>query len=139
MTEEIVNTDDFSGFYLIDTAALDIELPNGEPMIYHGQQVVVHLYGPSTSRFIKAKASMDREASKRVVAMIGKKSQSKTESDDEADAKFLIAVTDRFDNFPFPGGIDAIYREPRFKYIHDQVRNHLNDLGNFFAPGVTSL
>ncbi len=130
--------DDFSQFYLTETAALDIELPNGDPMRYKGAQVVAHLFGPSTSQYVKAKAAMDREASKRVITAMGVKGKSKDKEDADADAKFLAAVTDRFDNFPFPGGVDAIYREQKLKYIHDQVRTHLNDLGNFFAPGATT-
>ena len=129
--------DEFSEFYLNETAALELELPTGDPLRYRGKQVIAHLFGPSTTQFVKAKAALDREASKRVVAAMGVKGRKKEKEDEEADAKFLAAVTERFDNFPYPGGVEAIYREPRFKYIHEQVRNHLNDLGNFFAPGET--
>ena len=129
--------EDFSEFFLTETAALDIELPNGEPMLYKGKQVVVHLFGPSTSQFVKAKAAIDKEASKRVIAAMGAKGKRKEQEDQDADAKFLIAVTERFDNFPYPGGVEAIYREQKLKYIHEQVRTHLNDLGNFFLTGQT--
>ena len=130
---------DFSEFFLSDSSVLDIELPNGDPMFCNGGQVRVHLWGPSTDLYIRAKAAMDREASKRVIAAVGLKGKRKESEDADADAKFLIAVTDRFDNFPYPGGVEAIYREPHLKYIHDQVRAHLNDLGNFFLTGETNL
>ena len=134
MSEKI--GEDFEEFFLVDTAALEIEMPNGEPMLYKGEQVVAHLYGPSTTQFVKAKAAVDKEASKRVINAMGAKGKRKEQEDADADAKFLIAVTDRFDNFPFPGGKEAIYKEQKLKYIHDQVRAHLNDLGNFFTTGT---
>jgi hypothetical protein len=130
--------DEFESFYLTETAALEIELPNGEPMIFNGKQVIVHIYGPSSSQYTKAKAALDKEASKRVIAALGQKSKNKEKEDQDADAKFLIAVTESIENFPFPGGVEAIYREPKLKYVHDQVREYLNDLGNFFTSGKTT-
>lgn len=125
---------DFSAFFLTETAAIEIDLPNGEPMMYEGARVTVHVYGPSTDQYSKAKDILDREASKRVFAAMGAKGAKKEAEDKDADNKFLNSVTERIDNFPFPGGPAAIYREPKLKYIADQVRSHLNDLGNFF-PG----
>lgn len=132
---------EFAAYFLAETSVLDIELPNGEPMLYGGEQVRAHLYGPATSRFAKARAVADREAARRVMNTMGVKSgrgKRGDEEDADADAKFLIAVTDRFENFPFPGGPEAVYREPRLKYIADQVRAHLADLGNFFPGGKSS-
>jgi hypothetical protein len=133
-----IKEDDFSEFYLADTAKLDIELPNGDPMLYKGQQVIVHIWGPSSPQFIKAKTALDRESTKRAVAAMGQKIKNKDREDQDADAKFLIAITEHFENFPYPGGIDAIYREQKLKYIHDQVRVYINDLGNFFETGPTT-
>jgi hypothetical protein len=129
--------DDFASFFLSDTSALDIELPNGEPMLYNGQQVRVHLYGPSTTQHAKAKEALDREAIKRVVAASGAKGKREAE-DKDADVRFLVAVTARVENFPFPGGAEGIYREKRLAYIADQVRKHLGDMGNFFSAGEAS-
>lgn len=121
--------EDFSAFFLQDTSALPIKLPNGQPMLYQGKPVVVVVYGPSTDRYSAARDALDREAAK---ALMNSINGGKTEADKEADARFLSAVTERIDNFPFPGGPAAVYREPRLKYISDQVRAHLGDLGNFF-------
>ena len=76
---------------------------------------------------------MDKEASKRVFRSMGAKLKKGDEEDKDADAKFLAAITDSVENFPFPGGAGAIYRELRLKYVADQVRAHLSDLGNFFG------
>lgn len=136
MTEE-TQAQDFSAFFLADTSALELELPNGDPMLFDGAQVRVHLHGPATEKYAKAKSAMDKEAAKRVFAAMGGKGRKKSDNDDrDADAAFLVAVTERFENFPYPGGAEAIYREPKLRYIADQVRGHLNDLGNFFSGGA---
>jgi len=131
---------DFSAFMLKDTSSVDIDLPSGEPMLYGGQQVRVHVFGPSTPRYEKAKAAAAKEGTRRILAELGNKSakRQKHEDDAEVNAKYLIAVTDRIENFPFPGGIEAIYRTPGLKYIGEQVNAHLNDLGNFFGAGETT-
>ncbi|MDP3228399.1 MAG: hypothetical protein Q8N13_10545 [Acidovorax sp.] len=123
---------DFAAFFLTDTSRLEIELPNGDPMLYNGQQVVAVLHGPATDVYVKAKDAMEKEATRRVFAAMGAKKKKGEDEDKEADPKFLTAVTAEFENFPYPGGPGAIYRERRLQYITDQVRRHLNDLGNFF-------
>ena len=129
----------FDAFFLTDTSRLEIDLPTGEPMLYNGQPVAVNLHGPSTDVFAKAKDAMDKEASKRVFRAMGGKGAKKMDAEDEdADPRFLTAVTADFENFPFPGGAAAIYRDRRLQYIANQVRSHLNDLGNFFPKPANS-
>ena len=131
---------DFGAFMLETTTRLELELPNGETMLYNGLPVAVHLYGPATEEYARAKAAMEKEGAARVFRAMnaGKNKKKGAEEDREADAKFLTAVTASFENFPFPGGAFAIYREPRLKYIGNQVQAHINDLGNFFKASKTS-
>ena len=138
--EHVADGPDFSAFFLEETSAIDLELPNGEPMLYDGAQVRVHLYGPATDRYQRASDAMQREAMRRAVAVAGQKKRKKQAEaeDSDADLRWLLAVTQRFESFPYPGGAEAIYREPRLRYIADQVRAHLADLGNFFRPGETT-
>lgn len=131
------NETDFSAFFLSETSVVDIDLPNGQPMIYQGQPVRVHVYGPATTQYAKANDALQKEAAKRVMAAMGTKGKKEAE-DKDADAKFLVAITDRIDNFPYPGGCDAIYREPKLKYIADQVRSFVSDTGNFYGAGGTT-
>lgn len=131
------NEADFSAFFLSETSVVDLELPNGEPMTYQGEPVRVHVYGPATTQYAKANDALQKEAAKRVMAAIGSKGKKEAE-DKDADAKFLVAITDRFENFPYPGGADAIYREPKLKYIADQVRAYVGDAGNFYSTGKTA-
>lgn len=127
------NPDAFAAFFLSETSRVEIDLPTGEPMLFDGKQVAVNVHGPATDVFAKAKDAMDKEASKRVFRSMGAKMKKGDEEDKDADAKFLTAITDSIENFPFPGGPGAVYREQRLKYVADQVRAHLNDLGNFFV------
>lgn len=127
------NPDAFAAFFLSETSRIEIDLPTGEPMLYDGKQVAVNVHGPATDVFAKAKDAMDKEASKRVFRSMGAKMKKGDEEDKDADAKFLTAITESIENFPFPGGPCAVYREQRLKYVADQVRGHLNDLGNFFT------
>lgn len=120
---------DFADFFLQETATVAIKLPNGQPMLYQGRPVQVVVYGPATERYATAKDALDREATKALMEIAGR---DKAGADKDANARFLSAVTERIDNFPFPGGPAALYREPRLRYVADQVRAHLGDLGNFF-------
>lgn len=138
MTTEI--TEDFSAFFLANTSAVEIDLPNGAPMMYPnaatGKRVVAHVYGPSTEQFVKAQDALNRFVSDgiRFRKNGSVKSAADTTAAHEADAKFLVAITDRIDNFPFPGGLIQLFRQRELKYIGDQIRAHVSDLGNFF-PG----
>lgn len=127
---------DFSNFFLSESSALDIDLPNGEPMLYEGKQVRIHVFGPGSKQHAKATEKMNREATKRVMAAMGAKNKKKDEEDKDADVNFLVEITDSIENFPYPGGAPAIYRELRLKYIGEQVRSHVGDLGNFFGSGA---
>ena len=129
-----VELSEFEGFFLDESSVLELEDPNGEPLLRNGEPVKVHLYGPATDRFSKAKAQMEKAATAKVLNTLTK-GKKKEEEDPEADAKFLCAVTEKFENFPFPGGAEAIYREPRLKYITEQVQRHLGDMGNFYTGG----
>ncbi len=132
MTETL----DFSKYLMTETSVVDIDLPNGEPMLFNDKPVRAHVYGPASARHTKASEVMQREAMKRVMAAAGAKKNRKTEEEDkDADAKFLVAITDRIENFPYPGGLDAIFREPKLKYIADQIRAFVGESGNFFGDG----
>ena len=131
------DTSAFAQYFIEETSALEIELPNGEPMLHNGVQVIVKLHGPSTPVWVAAIEAKEKEATKRVFAAMGQKGKN-ARKDADADAHFLCAVTASFENFPYPGGMEAIYREPRLKYINSQVNAHLNDMGNFYKTGEKS-
>lgn len=129
----------FEDYFLQDTTELALKLPNKQPMLYNGQPVSVIIYGPTTDRNVAAKAELNKEASRRVMASMGsatpgQEMEADPKADAELDARYLAAITE-FKNFPYPGGALAIYREPKLLYIAPQVRVCLNALGNFFRAG----
>lgn len=130
--ENAAGTLDFSKFLLAETGTVEINLPNGDPMLVDGQRVTAHVYGPASVEHARASAAVNRKAMERFQA---KKVKPMSEDESaEVDAAFLEAVTQRIDNFPYPGGVAAIYRERRLGYIGEQVRAFLNEQGNFYAP-----
>lgn len=141
MTKAIISEnllESFASLFLHESSRLEIETPTGDPLMYDGKQVAVNLHGPATPEFVAAKDAMEKEATRRVFAAMGGKKKKGEQEDKEADQKFLCAVTSSFENFPFPGGKEAIYRERKLQYIAEQVRKHLNDLGNFFGDASKS-
>ncbi len=132
----VVPVDDFADLYLSDTTVIDLENPKtGEPLLFKGLPVRAHVFGPSTEVYEKAQDRLNREATKRVLAMAANGKKKAQDSDPEADIKFLIAVTSHFDNLPFPGGVEGIYRERKFRHINKQVQTFVGDMGNFFVSG----
>lgn len=127
---------DFSAFLLSPTGRVEISLPNGDPMLYDGKRVAVNVYSPASAEYARAKATMERAARDKILG--GKKSANEAEDNAEIDARFITAVTQSVENFPFPGGVDAMYRERGLMYIEAQVRAYLNDQGNFFKPSKMS-
>jgi len=129
---------EFSQFFLNDESRVEIDLPNGDPMTFNGQPVVIVVYGPGTEQFARAKAMQDKSATARVIAAVGNKKPKTNQADDTSDAQYLTAVTKAVENFPYPGGPLAMYSEKRLQYINNQVSKHLSDLGNFFASSAQS-
>lgn len=139
MTKESAATDniaDFSQYLLSPTGRVEINLPNGEPMLHQGQRVAVNVYAPASAEYHRASTAMQRTAREKLLG----RGKSANDADDsaEADARFLTAITVSIENFPYPGGVPAIYRQRGLMYIGEQVRAYLADEGNFFAKSKPS-
>jgi len=128
---------DFSAFLLSPTGRVEINLPNGDPMLYEGQPVAVHVFAPASAEYARAEAAMQRAARDKLLS--GKRGKAAdAEDNDEHNARFLVAVTSSIENFPYPGGPEAIYRQRGLMYIGEQVRAFLGDQGNFFKGSKKS-
>ncbi len=136
MTDKITTAADFSAFLLSPTGRVEINLPNGDPMLFDGKRVAVNVFSPASTEYARAKATMERAARDKILG--GKKSANEAEDNAEIDARFITAVTQSVENFPFPGGVEAMYRERGLMYIEAQVRSYLNDQGNFFGKSKAS-
>ena len=126
---------DLSAFFLVDTGAVEIDLPNGQPMMIEDKRVTVHVFGPATDRYRAATDIVEKEATKRLMNVMGSK-KGKDAVDKDADARFLASITDRIE--PLTDAPFDIYSEPHLKYVGDQVRAYLNDQANFFKASTTA-
>ena len=127
---------DFSSYLLSPTGRVEINLPNGDPMLHEGKRVAVNVYSPASAEYARAEATMRRAAMQKVTGV--KKSANDAEESAEIDARFLVSITASIENFPYPGGAEAIYRERGLLYIGEQVRQYLNDQTNFFGKSKAS-
>lgn len=121
MTEKTI---DFSKFMLSDTSFVDVLDPTGQPLqIIDGQPVRISVHGAHTARYAQALKLL------------------KNSDDEEADrlnrAEFLAHLTVDVQNFPYPGGAEAIYKERGFAFVTAQVSQHLMNQGNFWQAGAT--
>jgi len=129
-------TPDFSAFLLSPAGRIEINLPNGDPMLYQGKRVAVSVYSPASAEYARAQAALQRSATSKVIS--AKKGVIAEEDSFEIDARFLESITAGIENFPYPGGAAAIYRERGLLYIGEQVRAYLNEQTNFFGKPKTS-
>lgn len=131
---------DFEAFFMEEVSILEPKLPTGEPMLFKGQQVRIHLYGPASEQHVKASDALQRHTTKAVVTAMkqGANAKGTSNEDREADLAYLVSVTKQIDNFPLSGGTPAIYKNPRLSYLTDQVRAHLRDGANFFKAQESS-
>lgn len=137
MTKTSETPQDFSAFLLSPTGRVEINLPSGDPMLYEGQPVAIHVYAPASAEYARAEAAMQRAARDKLLS--GKRGNANAaEEGDEINARFLVAVTSSVENFPYPGGPEALYRERGLMYIGEQVRAFLGDQGNFFKGSKKS-
>lgn len=130
---------DLSAFEAADVGVLEVQTPAGGPLLHQGRPVRIHLYGPGSAEYTRAQARADAAAQARTFAAIrGKAAKNATEEQREDAINKLVACTQRVENFPIPGGADALYRNARLGYITNQVGRFLEDWGNFLPPSAQS-
>lgn len=123
---------DLSAYEAAEIGILSVETPAGEPMLYAGQPVRFHLYGPGSAQAVSITAKLDAAAQARTFAALRGKANKGAADEQKADqVTKLVACTREVENFPVPGGARAIYENPRLGYITNQVQRFLDDWANF--------
>ena len=56
MTDKTTTVADFSAFLLSPTGRVEINLPNGDPMLFDGKRVAVNVYSPASAEYARAHA-----------------------------------------------------------------------------------
>lgn len=130
---------DLSQFEVAEVGTLDVLNPKEEPLLHNGQPVRIHLYGPGSPQYVRAQAKADAASQQRTFASLRGK-VSKTAVDDQREDLIvkLVACTAQIENFPIPGGAEALYRNAKLGYILNQVVKFLDDWANFQQPSSKS-
>lgn len=130
---------DLSAFEAADIGVLDVQNPAGEPLLFNGQPVQIHMHGPGSDVYVRVQAKIDAAAQARTFAALrGKPSKTGVDDAREDQITKLVACTAEVVNFPIPGGADALYRNPRLGYITNQASRFLEDWGNFLPKSPAS-
>jgi hypothetical protein len=126
---------DIAQFEVSEIGILEVLNPKDEPLLYNGAPVRIHLYGPGSTVYARAQAKADAAAQQRTFAALrGKTNKAAVDEQREDLIVKLVACTARIENFPIPGGADALYRNQKLGYILNQVTKFLDDWGNFQPP-----
>lgn len=143
MTEPATPTEfDISGCAAADTADIELQRPDGEPMTNHAGQVLsVTVYGPGSTKFLHAQGVRNRA----ILAFVRKGAASKRMADDDQrvlDAEFLAACTHSFNGFgyknfpPGPEMFRAAYLDPKVGFIAEQINKGIGDWANFLPKSA---
>ncbi len=125
---------DISKLAVDETAVIELESPDGEPLTNdQGQTLSVTVYGPGSKQFQKAQGTRNR-AVLDFVRRGGKKM--KDDEQRELDADFLSACTVSFNGFTYKEltGYEMFkgaYLDPAIGFIAEQVNKAIGDWANF--------
>lgn len=125
---------DISSLAVNETTTIELEDPNGEPLISsEGDPLSITVYGPGSKQFQKA-TSVRNRAILDYVKKGGKKMKDGEQR--ELDAEFLASCTASFNGFGYKGltGYEmfkAAYADNSIGFISEQVNKAIGDWANF--------
>lgn len=125
---------DISKLAVAATSTIDLEDPNGEPLVNDtGATISVTVYGPGSKQFQKASGIRNR-AILDYVRKGGKKL--KDDEQRELDADFLASCTVSFNGFGYKDltGYEMFkhaYLDPSIGFVSEQVNKAIGDWANF--------
>lgn len=132
---------DISKLAVKETAVIELESPDGEPLLNeNGEVLSVTVYGPGSRQFQRAQGKRNR-AILEYVRKGGKKM--KDEEQRELDAEFLADCTASFNGFVYKDltGYEmfkAAYLDPAIGFIAEQVNKAIGDWANFTNKSATT-
>jgi hypothetical protein len=132
---------DISKLAVKETAVIELEGPDGEPLLNeNGEVLSVTVYGPGSKQFQRAQGKRNR-AILDYVRKGGKKM--KDEEQRELDAEFLADCTVSFNGFVYKelAGYEmfkAAYLDPSIGFIAEQVNKAIGDWANFTNKSATT-
>jgi len=129
---------DVTKFELEDSAVLILQNAAGDDDLqFDGKVVTVRVWGPGSKQGVRAMHVAGRHAAMRMAGIVrGKVSKNAAEDADTEKVEKLTMITAEFTNFPYEGGAQAIYANPKLCYIADQVDAFFGDKANFSKPST---
>lgn len=131
---------DLSAFEAADTATVEIKNLRGDgPLVFNGQPVSIEVYGPGSEQYVRAQVAVDRANSARLMqAASGAATKDMEMELRAAQNRKLVACTKAINNFPIPGGAQALYENAKLGYIRTQVMTFMENWANFPAGSATN-
>lgn len=132
---------DISKLAVKETAIIELETPDGEPLLNESGKVLsVTVYGPGSKQFQRAQGKRNRAILDHV-RKGGKKM--KDEEQRELDAEFLADCTASFNEFVYKDttGYDmfkAAYLDAGIGFIAEQINKAIGDWANFTNKSATT-
>lgn len=136
MSDPTAEDFDISTYAAQDTAEIELQRPDGEPMTNaHGQALSVTVYGPGSRTYQHAQSVRNRA----ILAFVRRGSHKKMADDEQRllDAEFLAACTVSFNGFGYKGMpkgpemYKAAYLDPKMGLVSEQVNKGIGDWANF--------
>lgn len=101
--------------------------------------VTIVIYSPGSRQGVKALHAAVRNATALTQQFVhGRPAKNRGSEMDEERVEKLVLITAEIRNFPYPGGAEALYANPKLFYIADQVEAFFNDKANFSKPSTPS-
>lgn len=127
---------DITALEISDSGKYHVTDAKGNPQYADKAQtlpITITIASPGTKKAAKAQFKRDEARNARVMGAMAGKNSKRTEADEIAErAAFLAEITESLDNFDYPGGSVALYKNIKLGHIADGVDKYFGDRGNFY-------
>lgn len=130
---------DLSQFENADEGSFNVRQQNGEEMMIDGKPVVITMYGLGSPTQVRAQYKLTRENNANQVSMLtGRQARNAEDEAFKRHAEYLATCTKSIENWPFEGGVLAIYLNHRLSYVTEQADAFGKNAANFMRPATPS-
>lgn len=128
---------DASQYEMLDFAPMNVlDVSQTRPMLHNGQPVIIDVWSPGSKEGVKYQHAANRASALKTAALFrGRMPQPTGAEQDKEKVDKLVAITKEVHNFPYEGGVRAMYANPLLT-IGDQVDAFYNDKANFAKPST---
>lgn len=123
-----------------DSGSFVVRRQNGDELVLDGKAVVIHMHGKGSKAQVSADYKRQHGNTSAQMAAIQGRLPGTAEADAfKRQAEYLAACTIDVENWPYPGGALAIYKDPQLGYITKQAADFVGDDQNFMVPPSTEI